>query len=90
MSSKSVRFDFNVSGINEIMKSGAMQAHLESAGQAVASAAGSDYASSVHQATYTAIANVWPDSADAAKENYESNTLLKALGSVGLRSGKGG
>lgn len=88
--SKEVRFEFNVSGLNEIMKSGAMQSHLESAGQAVASAAGSDYASSVHQGDFTAIANVWPDSADAARENYESNTLLKALGSVGLHSGKGG
>lgn len=86
----SVRFELNLAGLNEIMKSSEMQGQLAQAGQAVASAAGAGYASSVHVADYVAIANAYPDSSEAAIDNYENNTLLKALGSVGLHSKKGG
>lgn len=86
----SVKFELNLPGLNELMKSSEMQAHLSKAGEAVASAAGMEYVSSVHLADYIAIANVYPDSRDAAIDNYENNTLLKALGSVGLHNKKGG
>jgi hypothetical protein len=85
-----VDFELNLPGLNELMKSSAMQGHLSQAGQAVASAAGNEYASSVHTADYIAIANVYPDSLEAAIDNAENNTLLKALGSVGLHNKKGG
>lgn len=78
------KFELNLSGLNELMKSPEMEAALEEAGQAVANAAGGEYAHSVHQANFVAICNVYPDSKEAAKENYEENTLLKALGQVGL------
>ena len=81
---KKAEFKLNISGLNELMKSPAMQSCLSAAGQAVANAAGSDYSIRTHVATWVAITNVFPDSQEAAKENYEDNTLLKALGSVGL------
>lgn len=84
MSSSDVEFKLDINGLRELMKSPAMQAQLESAGQAVASAAGEEYGTRVHTASFVAICNVYPDSAKAAEENYEENTLLKALGSVGL------
>lgn len=78
-------FELNIAGLNELMKSAEMQAALEQAGQAVADAAGGDYGVRVHEGDWTAIANVYPDSAEAAKDNYENNTLLKATESTGLR-----
>lgn len=79
-----VRFKLNLKGLNELMKSAEMQSALLSAGQAVAEAAGPDYAAEVHTANWIAISNVYPDSRRAAHENYKENTLLKAAGSVGL------
>ena len=83
-----VSFKLNLSGLNELMKSEEMQSALLEAGQAVASNAGPDYAAEVHTASWIAISNVYPDSREAAQENLRDNTLLKALGSVGLHMEK--
>lgn len=87
--SKQVVFELNLKGLNELMKSDEMQAHLSEAGEAVARAAGMGYASRVHVADYTAIANVYPDTPEAARDNYENNTLLKSLSAGGLHNKKG-
>lgn len=79
-----VKFKLNLPGLNELMKSQEMQNALLEAGQAVATSAGSDYAAEVHTASWIAISNVYPDSKKAANDNFRHNTLLKALGSVGL------
>lgn len=81
------KIELNLSGLNEVMKSAEMQAALQAAASTVASRAGDDYGSEVHQASFVAIANVFPDSAEAAKDNYENNTIIKAAGSAGLRLG---
>lgn len=86
---KNVRFELNLQGLNELMKSDGMQSALSAAGNAVARSAGKDYAVRVHTASYVAIANVYPNSKDAAKENSENNTLLKGLSSAGLSMKKG-
>ena len=88
-----LRFELNLRGLNELMKSPAMQDHLASAGAAVAQqasamASGEPYDSSVHLASFVAIANVWPASRGAARKNHEENTLLKATGAVGLFGSK--
>lgn len=83
-----VKFKLNLPGLNELMKSPEMQDALLEAGQAVAQAAGSDYAAEVHTASWIAISNVYPDSKTAAHENFKDNTLLKAIGSVGLKQTK--
>ena len=79
-----VEFKLNLPGLNELMKSSAMQAHLAQAGRAVASAAGEDYDCSTYVLNYVAIENIYPTSAKAAIDNSNNNTLLKALGSAGL------
>ncbi len=81
---KKVEFELDINGLRELMKGPEMQAVLQEAGDAVASGAGGDYGVRVHVADYVAIANVFPESKEAAKDNYENNTLLKALGSAGL------
>lgn len=85
---KNVKFELNLPGLNELMKSTEMQSVLKEAGKAVAQAAGSDYDAEVHTANFIAISNVYPNSRKAAKENFEQNTLLKAVSSVGLRTSK--
>lgn len=81
---KNVEFKLDINGLRELMKGPEMQAALAEAGQYVASSAGDGYGYRVHEASYVAIANVYPESKEAAKDNYENNTLLKALGSSGL------
>lgn len=83
-----VKFELNLKGLNELMKSSEMESALLEAGEAVASAAGADYGASVHQASFVAICNVYPNSEEAAKENYEQNTIEKAVGMVGLERTK--
>lgn len=81
-------FKLDIGGLRELMKSGEMHSILDEAGASVASRAGSigegTYGHRVHDASYVAIVNVYPDSEEAAKDNYENNTVLKALGSSGL------
>lgn len=87
---KKVEFQLNLPGLNELMKSEGMCKDLEEAGGTVASIAGDGYGVRVHQASFVAIANVYPDTAKAAKDNYENNSLVKALGASGLSMTKGG
>lgn len=86
--SKKVEVELNLPGLNELMKSSEMQSALRDAGEAVARAAGDDYACDVNTINWIAIANVYPDSKEAAHENFKNNSLLKAIGSVGLSMSK--
>lgn len=79
-----VKFELNMPGLNEIMKSGEMQNFLLRAGQAVAQNAGTDYEAEVHQADFVAISNVYPTTFKSRSDNIRNNTLLKAVGSAGL------
>ena len=83
-----VKFELNLSGLLEIMKSGEMQSALSRAGAAVANSAGGDYGYRVHMGNYVALCNVYPESKKAAKEQYKNNSLLKAAGAVGLPMSK--
>lgn len=74
-----VRFELNLAGLNELMKSTEMQSILDKYGSQVASRAGDDYGYRTHVADFVAICNVFPDSKEAARDNYKNNTLLKAL-----------
>jgi len=87
---KRVKFKLNLKGLNEIMKSEEMQAVLAEAGKQVAASAGNGYESDVHTASFVSIANVYPNTFMSAKRNWRENTLLKAIGSVGLSMQKGG
>lgn len=83
-----IKFELNLKGLNELMKSPEMVAALDEAGSAVANNAGDDYGYRTHQASYVAICNVYPESYEAAQKNYKDNTLLKALGTAGLSTSK--
>lgn len=81
-------FKLNLHGLNELMKSDGMQAALDAAGEKVLAAAGDGYGTSARTGRFIGFCNVYPDSAEAAKDNFQNNTLLKALGSTGLRMEK--
>lgn len=70
----------NLAGVNEVMKSAPIQAALTEAGNAVAARSGIECGVRTHVADYIAITNVYPASAEAARENYQTNALVKALG----------
>lgn len=70
------------------MKSPEIQEKLHEAGQAVAAAAGEDYDSSTHLASFVAIENVYPITQKAYYRELNSNRLLKAVGQVGLPTAK--
>lgn len=82
------KFELNLPGLNELMKSPEMQAVLDEAGETVASMAGNDYAASPKTGRWVGFSNVYPNSKKAARENYKENTLLKALYASGLRTRK--
>lgn len=77
-----VRFKLNLPGLNELMKSAAMQGVLNSAASSIAAAAGSgDYkVEAAHSISFIAIASVSAATRKARKDCNENNTLLKAAG----------
>lgn len=85
-----IKVELNLRGVNEVMKSPEIQAAVQAAGDAVASAAsgmsgGKAFAARTHLASFVAIANVYPDSKDAAHANFKDNVIEKAVGSLGLK-----
>lgn len=82
-----VDFKLNLPGLNQLMKSKEMQAHLQAAGDAVVSASNGNYGADVHVADFVAIANVYPEDLESYRKNMENNELLKAVGAAGLPMG---
>lgn len=79
------KFELNLAGLNELMKSPEMEAALEAAGQSVARIANGNYGVRVHQATWVAIANVYPEDKESAKEALKNGALTRALSASGLK-----
>lgn len=78
------KFELDLNGLSKLMKSSEMESVLTAAGNAVANAAGSDYSVNVYRAPYVSMVYVDPTSYEAAKDNYENHTLLRAVGAAGL------
>lgn len=89
-----IDFKLNKSGIIELFTSPEVNAWLQQVGNDVAgiadsmSDAGAEYGARAHNASRTAIVNVFPNNAEAARDNYDNNTLLKALSASGLPKSK--
>lgn len=73
-------FKLNGSGVRDLLTGEEMQQVLAEYAGAVASRAGSGYAYRIGSYPERALANIYPTSEEAAFDNYENNTLLKALG----------
>ena len=77
--SKKFKFKLNGAGVRELLQSGAMRNVLSSEASRKASQAGTGYSSAVHIGQKRAYANVFPDTEEAAHDNYENNTLEKVI-----------
>lgn len=76
-------FKLNLAGLNELMKSDAMQSVLNDAATKVAAVCGDGYeAEQAHPISFVAIASVRATTFEARASNNKHNTLLKAAGSV--------
>lgn len=82
-----VKVELNSQGVTELFKSAEVQGWLEDCAKHTADLArgmsGKDYKSQVHNASFTAIANVYADTSETARDNLKNNTLTKALGNSG-------
>lgn len=82
-----VDFKLNLPGLNELMKSPAMQSELIKHGsnvlsraQSMAQVDGAEYSMNTRTINWIAVTTVRADNYEARKDNYENNTLLKSLG----------
>ena len=84
----SIRFELNKAGLREILKSGEMQALVNSAASQIASVANSSCAGyeveAAHNLSFDSIGSVRATDYKSRKDNSENNTLLKAAGSVSI------
>jgi hypothetical protein len=78
-----VKFKLNLPGLNELMKSAAMQGILNSAAASIAASAGDGYEiEAAHNINFIGIASVKAATRAARKDCSENKTLLKAAGGV--------
>lgn len=75
-----VDIELNEKGVQELLKSPEMQEILERYGAQKSMQAGNGYSFEVHEYQKRAVCNIYPDTREAALDNYENNTLLKVIG----------
>ena len=80
------RFELDLKGLSELMKSSEMQAVLDEKGAQVEGRANSmaqdpdaEYSRSIWMGDYAAVSQVRAGNPEALHENLRNNTLLKAL-----------
>lgn len=83
-----VNFKLNIQGLSELMKSPGIQGQLDKAGQKVAKMAGPGFSAKGKTGRNIGFCNINPVTVWADKKNQRENTLIKALGSSGLRMSK--
>ena len=85
---KRVRYETNLKGLNELMKSDEMKTAVEAAGEAVRSQLGEGYEVDTKKGKWLVVTRVKAESKKAVSDCLKNNTLLKAVGAVGLRMKK--
>ena len=74
-----VRIKLHSAGVRALLKGAEMQDILNEQAAAVAARCGDGYESRVGVAKKRAVADIYPATADARRDNYKNNTLEKAL-----------
>lgn len=83
-----VKYKTNLKGLNELMKSPEMAAATEEAGQAVLGQLGEGYSIDTKTGKWIVATRVKADTKKAVQECLSDNSILKAVGAVGLRMTK--
>ena len=74
-----VRIKLHSAGVRALLKGAEMQNILKEQAAAVAARCGDGYESRVGVAKKRAVADIYPVTADARRDNYKNNTLEKSL-----------
>lgn len=74
-----VRIKLHSAGVRALLRSAEMQDILKEQAAAAAARCGSGYESRVGVAKKRAVADIYPATPDACRDNYKNNTLEKAL-----------
>ena len=78
-----VKFELNLPGLNELMKSTEMAEVMNTAADQIAAKCGEGYeVERAHPISFVGIASVRADTNEAKVDNRKNNTILKAAGSV--------
>lgn len=77
--SDSFKIELNSQGIRELLRSAEMQELLGAQAAAIAERCGDGYASDTHLTGGRAVASVYTDSPQAARDNSKNNTILRNL-----------
>lgn len=75
-----VRIVLNSAGVRALLKSGEMEALLQSQAAAIAAKCGEGYASDTKQMSSRVIASAYTETEEAMQDNLDNNTLLRNLG----------
>lgn len=76
---KLIKFELNSAGVQELLKSAGVQAAVSEAAAVKAAEAGKGYTYSSHVGARRCYANIYPNTKEAAHDNYENNTLEKVI-----------
>ena len=80
-----VKVELNLKGLNELMKGPEIAARVQEVGEAIAQGCGEGFEAKTYTDTkYIAICDISAESPEAKKQNYEENTLVRALSNSGL------
>lgn len=74
-----VRIKLHSAGVRALLKSAEMQSILNEQAAAAAARCGDGYESRVGVAKKRAVADIYPATPEARRDNYKNNTLEKAL-----------
>lgn len=74
-----VKIEINYAGVGELLKSQEMADCVSGIAQQKASACGDGYGTDVYRAGTRVIASVFTETGEAKRDNYDNNTLLRAV-----------
>ena len=80
MNKINIKFKLNSDGVQDLLKGSEMQSILLEKARDVAGRAGEGYSSEVRVYKKRAVGRAYAATPEAVRDNYENNTLLKALG----------
>lgn len=72
-------FKLNGAGVRQLLQGAEMQRILSDLANEKAAAAGTGYEAKVQVYSKRAVANIYPTTYEAAQDNYNNNTLVKAV-----------
>ena len=73
------KIDLNSAGIREFLRGGEVAGYLGTVAGNVAAKCGNGYGTDVYTTPGRVVSSVFTDGAEAARDNMENNTLLKAV-----------